>query len=56
MPAAGACSVKSNEDLKPVAAQVADELRSVYTLAYYPKPELRRQVAADHRPGSNGPE
>ena len=30
-------TAKTLEDLKPVAAQVADELRSVYTLTYYPK-------------------
>jgi Ca-activated chloride channel family protein len=30
-------SARSVEDLDPVYAQVAMELRSVYTLAYYPK-------------------
>jgi len=30
-------SARSIGDLEPVYAQVAEELRSVYTLAYYPK-------------------
>jgi VWFA-related protein len=30
-------SARSVEDLEPVYAQVAEELRSVYTIAYYPK-------------------
>lgn len=32
--------MRTFDDLKPVAAQVADELRSVYTLSYYPKNQV----------------